>query len=308
MASGGRWLVGVSGGGDSVALLRLLVELGFGGRLVIGHFNHAWSGWGAEAEAFVLELGRELGVEVLVGRGGGKAVSNAEARARRERREWMLAQVREHGLDGMVLAHTRTDVVESFLMRAGKGSGVTGLAGMKELAGVVGKRIWRPLLGVGRDDLRAYLRGLGQVWVEDPDNEGAGSQRAKIRKILPLLAEAGVGEEGMAASVAALARAEEALWRAADDFWRVHVNDRVGLSIDRVALLEAPLEVRSRVVAGVMRLAGDAGEEGMVVRAGKRLDLLARVAAEEAGVATLGGVRWEWDAASVRAEREADRS
>lgn len=303
MARGGRWLVGVSGGSDSVALLRLLLALGYGKRLVIGHFNHRWSAWGDEAQSFVQALARKHKLAIELGEGSGKAATNAEAKGRDERREWMYARCADLRLDGMILAHTRTDVVETFFMRAGKGSGVTGLSGMQETLGVVGKRTWRPLLGVGRAELREYLRHLGQEWLEDPDNEAGGSQRARVRKLLPALEDVGVGEVGVAACVEALRRAEEALWQVTDTFWREHVDDRLGLAVDRIALLAVPMEIRLRVVERVLRL-GDAKEDGLVARTGKRIDLLERIASKDKGAATLGGVKFVWDMASVRAIKE----
>lgn len=295
MASGGRWLVGVSGGGDSVALLRLLISFGFAEQVVVGHFNHRWSEWGDEAEAFVVELGKHLKIDVELGVGRGKAATNAEAVAREERREWMFGKCREMGLKGLILAHSRTDVVEGFLMRAGKGSGVRGLAGMREFEDG-GIALWRPLLGVGREALRDYLADIGQKWLEDPDNERGGSQRSKVRKLLPLLENVGIGEEAVAASVAALGRAEEALEVMTERFCAVHVIENNGFSVDREALLVEPLEVQVRVLERVLRV----GDE-MVARTSKRLSLLGIIAAQEQGTATLGGMKFVWEPACVRA-------
>lgn len=305
LSPAGRWLVCVSGGGDSVALLRLLVGWGYGKRLVVGHFNHHWSEWGDEAQAFVEALAKKHKLEVVVGGGKGRSPTNSEAVARTERREWFLQMCKDRGFNGMILAHTRTDRVESFLMRAGKGSGVHGLVGMvsgKAQLGVLGKRTVRPLLNVGRAELRAYLEEHKQAWLEDPDNESGGSQRAKIRKLLPALAEAGVGEEAITASLTALERANDALNHMVGEFWREHVNDKFGLSVDRVALLAEPLEIQARVLERVLRLGGGDGE-GLAPRTSKRLDLLGRIREKEKGTSTLGTVKFMWEEASVRAEK-----
>ncbi|MBI1309593.1 MAG: tRNA lysidine(34) synthetase TilS [Proteobacteria bacterium] len=302
-----RWLVGVSGGGDSVALLKLLVAEGYGKRIVVGHYNHKWSKWGDEAEAFVVALCKKLKVELVVGQGQGKPKTNAEAKARLGRREWLMGEVAARGLQGVMMAHTRTDMMESLLMRLGKGSGVAGLAGMgfRPMYGVPGKCIWRPLLGVGREQLRAYLKTLRQPWLDDPHDAAGENQRARVRKLLPALAQAGIEEEAVAASIGALSRANKALNATANDFWSEHVQRGLArLAVDRAALLAAPEEVALRVLERVLWL-GDAEEDGkMVPRTGKRLALLERVRGHDKGVATLGGVKFIWDKASLRAEEE----
>lgn len=294
----GRWLVGVSGGGDSVAMLRLLVAQGWGERIVVGCFNHLWGEFGDESAAFVVALVGKLGLEVRVGHGSGKAESNAEAVARRERYGWFAQACKDEGLEGVLVAHTEDDVAETFLMRAGKGSGLQGLSGMGYAGEVAGVTVVRPLLGAGREELRDYLRELGQAWLEDPDNEKGGSQRARVRKLRGELEAAGIKIEGLAASVASLAQANAALETLVDGVWKQVTG---GWAIERNLLAGLPAEVAVRVMARMM--------EGiapgiMVVRRSKRVALWERICAEGEGMATLGGCKFEWDAGRVKVKPE----
>lgn len=296
----GRWLVGVSGGGDSVALLRLLLDLGLREQLVVGNFNHGWGRFGDASAEFTRSLANMQGVAFAAGHGSGKAATNAEALARAERYDWFEATVREHGLDGVIVAHTREDVVETFLMRAGKGSGLQGLSGMAEVTPRGAMQVVRPLLNAGREELREYLRGKAQVWMEDPDNEEGGSQRARIRKVLPLLEEVGVGVEALAASVAALRDAEELVVSVADNVditWREDGRAVVELGALRKVLTEAGV----RVLARLMR---ELNPDTMVVRRGKRVALLERLKHEDKGHATLGGLKFEWGEGRILARPE----
>lgn len=297
---GRRWLVGVSGGGDSVALLRLLVDAGLTDRLVVGNFEHGWGDFGRESAAFVARLAAEQGLAFAGGAGGGKAVTNAEAVARGERYAWFEQVVRERGLDGVLVAHTRDDMVEGFLMRAGKGSGLRGLAGMGVVGDWRGMVVLRPLLSAGREDLRAYLREQGQEWMEDPDNEAGGSQRARVRGVIPQLEAAGVSVEGLAASMAALRDAEAALAAVVDGFV---FNDSAkgSVELELVALRGVEVEIGVRVLGRIME---QLHPHTMVVRRGKRVALLERLKLEDSGAATLGGVKFEWKKGVLTARKE----
>lgn len=299
LVGSGRWLVAVSGGGDSVALLRLLVKAGLAERLVVGTFNHGWGSFGVESAVFVRDLCGELGVEFRVGLGSGKAETNAEAVAREERYAWFGEVCRAENLAGVLVAHTQDDVVETFLMRAGKGSGLGGLAGMKNDAVWNELRVVRPLLVCGREALREYLRGLGQGWMEDPDNVAGGSQRARIRQLMPLLEEAGVRVEGMAASVSALAEAEEVVGRVAEEIPVVWAAGKAEVELARLRQVEVEIGVR---VLG--RMISELGHAGMVVRRGKRVALWQRMVADDADTATLGGVKFVWRDGKVTATPE----
>ncbi|HWY43653.1 MAG TPA: tRNA lysidine(34) synthetase TilS [Candidatus Sulfotelmatobacter sp.] len=193
LRAGDRLGVAVSGGADSVALLRLLVELRveLGVVLSVVHFNHKLRGKASEKdEAFVAELAEKFGLTFHVGRGdvGKKAKrekTNLEDAARRARYEF-FRKLTESGLvDCVATAHTADDQAETVLAHILRGTGLAGLAGIHP---VTSEGIVRPLLGVRRSELRKYLRAKKQSWREDATNRDTSRQRARMRrKLLPLL-------------------------------------------------------------------------------------------------------------------------
>lgn len=299
----GRWLVGVSGGGDSVALLKLLLEAGFGERLVVGNFEHGWGSFGIESAAFVAALAEKMGLEFRVGKGSGKAATNAEAVARDERYVWFAQVCAAEGLDGVLVAHTSDDAVETFLMRMGKGSGLQGLTGITTDNVLMGVRVIRPLLSATRDELRGYLHTQGQTWMEDPDNAAGGSQRARIRQLMPMMEAAGIKMQGVRASMAALSSASRTLDVMVDG----QMRDITWLADDKAAEWEQAAaqrvlpETGARILGRLMvRLVPEMG----VVRRSKRVALLARLQQEDAGHATLGGLKFEWKNGVIFVKKE----
>src|SRR5690606_20761977 len=92
--------------------------------------------------------------------------------------------VQEHGLSGVLLAHHADDQAETVFLRLLRGSGPLGLGGMRPASTVSGVCIRRPLLGVDRESLRAYLREMGQAWREDASNRSSAYLRNRVRQTL----------------------------------------------------------------------------------------------------------------------------
>ena len=191
--------VAVSGGADSVALLRLLVEHAGNPRLVVIHVNHQLRGADAdEDERFVSELAESLGIGVFIRRRDElEATPNLPANPSARYRAMRLAAYREamaaHAIDGVALAHHADDQAETILLRLIRGGGWPALRGMSERATVAGVPIVRPLLGVHRVTLRAYLSEIGQPWREDASNASPKYRRNTVRVVLaerPGLADA----------------------------------------------------------------------------------------------------------------------
>lgn len=184
--------VAVSGGADSVALLLLLMELRgkLGIVLSVVHFNHKLRGKASDTdEKFVAQLAAKHGLAFHVGRANVSARAkreraNLEDTARRSRYEFFERLVDEDSVDRVAVAHTSDDQAETVLAHILRGTGIAGLGGIhSERNGVV-----RPLLGVRRLELRAYLRRKKQRWREDITNQDTTRMRARIRKkLLPFL-------------------------------------------------------------------------------------------------------------------------
>ena len=138
LRAGDRVAVAVSGGADSVALLRLLLELRaeLGIVLAAAHFNHGLRGEASLAdEAFVGELAREHGLEFFVGRADVRDHALAtklsiEAAGRELRYRWLAKLAAEQRFDAVATAHTLDDQAETVLLKFLRGAGTRGLAGI----------------------------------------------------------------------------------------------------------------------------------------------------------------------------------
>jgi tRNA(Ile)-lysidine synthase len=191
VATGATIVAGVSGGPDSVALLRGLLALNTNDaryHLVAAHLNHGLRAAEADRdEAFVRALCMRLGVELEVERAQDLDASagNLEERARLRRHEFLNCVAARFNAQHIALAHHSDDQAETVLLRMLRGCGIAGAAGMAETGP---GRLLRPLLGVRRSDVLGYLDALGQPYVTDSSNLGMANGRSRIRnELLPRL-------------------------------------------------------------------------------------------------------------------------
>lgn len=184
---GGRCLMAVSGGPDSLALLDLL-HLGraqHGRELIVGHVDHGIAEWSQAVATAVQRAAEERGLRTVTRRlalGPG----TSETRARTARREALLELATDVGAEWIVLGHHADDQVETVLLRLLRGSGPAGLAAMAERT-----EIWvRPLLTLPRARLAAHLAERGLSGWQDPANADSRHLRSWLRaEILPQLRE-----------------------------------------------------------------------------------------------------------------------
>jgi tRNA(Ile)-lysidine synthase len=220
LRAGDRVAVACSGGADSVALLRLLVELRqeLGIVLSVAHFHHQIRGAEADADKhFVTDLAAELQLEFYSGSGNVPAHADAqkvsiETAARGLRHQWFSELISQGKADKIATAHTLDDQAETVLMRILRGTGVRGLAGISPVQKV--KNLVRPLLETSRHEIELYLKSLGQPWREDSSNLDVSHTRNRIRHTLvPLLErEFNPAIRQTLADLAELARAEDEYW------------------------------------------------------------------------------------------------
>src|SRR5258708_6154950 len=218
LRAGERVGVAVSGGADSVGLVLLLVELRkeLGIVLSVAHFNHKLRGKSSEMdERLVAKLAAKYGLVFHSGRMdvGAKAKqdkANLEDTGRRARYEFFDGLVQSGHLDKVAVAHTADDQAETVMGHILRGTGLAGLGGIHPWVG----HVVRPLLGVRRGKLRAYLKSKKQTWREDATNRDTARMRARIRKkLMPLLEkqfQAAVVKH--LATLAELAREDEAFF------------------------------------------------------------------------------------------------
>ncbi|MFO0906641.1 MAG: tRNA lysidine(34) synthetase TilS [Pirellulales bacterium] len=181
-------LVAVSGGPDSVALLRALVALKQPGRgrLLVAHFNHGWRGAESDEDArFVMQLAGELGTPFHLGNACdavGTGLARSEQAARDARYAFLLETAHQQAARYVALAHTADDQAETVLHRLVRGTGVAGLAGMTFCRPLsLAATLVRPLLRCRRDDVLAYLERLGQPYRIDASNADPRYTRNRLR-------------------------------------------------------------------------------------------------------------------------------
>jgi len=187
----GQYAVGVSGGADSVALLRLVRELRPDVGVHVVHLNHELRGQESDGdECFVRQLAQKLGMPATIARLSEiepmlqRRPVNQSALYRAARFEMFRKVVKENGLHGVLLAHQADDQAETVLHRLLRGSGAAGLVGMASQSRQGMLAVFRPLLGHGREGLRAYLKSIGQDWREDSSNQSGKYLRNRLRDVL----------------------------------------------------------------------------------------------------------------------------
>jgi tRNA(Ile)-lysidine synthase len=217
-ADGETWLVAFSGGADSVALLLSLLA-GWpqqSGKLVVAHFNHALRGNESDGdETFCREFCATLKLAFRCARWHSPPEQPSEETARLARFEFLQTVAVGEGATLLLTGHQLDDVLETQLLRLSRGSGTAGLAAPRPV------RRWRPqhwivrpLLSVGRTELRSALQEAGFPWREDSSNQQTHFARNRLRHhvVLPWLQASGEGVlNGAALSRELLQEDDEAL-------------------------------------------------------------------------------------------------
>jgi tRNA(Ile)-lysidine synthase len=192
-----RYLIGVSGGRDSVALLHWLVNLSYK-KLIVCHLNHQLRGRSSLADArFVEKIARKYHAEFELGSANVRALAtkqktSIETAAREARYQFFAETARHRRCKTIFLGHHADDLIETFLINLVRGAGTTGLSGMREVStrriDDVDLAIVRPLLGVWREEIDSYLRERRIKFREDASNKNLNPLRNRVRhRIIPYL-------------------------------------------------------------------------------------------------------------------------
>src|SRR5438477_7666953 len=190
-----RYLIGVSGGRDSIALLHLLVDLGYN-KLVVCHLNHQLRGRESRRDArFVEKVARNLRLDCEIGSTDVGALAkrsrlSIETAARFARLAFFVEVARRRRCSRIFLAHHADDLVETALLNLFRGASPGGMAAMRKISthriGKTQLTILRPLLGVWRGEIDTYVSQRRLEFREDATNAVLHSSRNKIRhRILP---------------------------------------------------------------------------------------------------------------------------
>lgn len=194
LSRSGLHLIALSGGADSVALLRILRDLGY--HIEAAHCNFHLRGAESDRdEQFVKQICDSLNIPLhLIHFDTTEYATlhqvSIEMAARELRYGYFRQLCQDIGAESVCVAHHRDDAVETFLMNLLRGSGIHGLTGIRPKNGP----IVRPLLGVSRQEIEDYLHSIGQDYVTDSTNLHDDVLRNKLRlNVLPLLKEINPG-------------------------------------------------------------------------------------------------------------------
>lgn len=217
-----RYLIGVSGGRDSVALLHSLTVSGYG-RLIVCHLDHRLRGRSSDADAkFVKALARKLNLKCEIARTDVAALArrtrqSIETAGRNARYEFLARIARRRRCPTVFLGHHADDLVETFLLNLFRGAGPSGLGGIRQIAtrrhDGVELTIIRPLLGTTRDEIDAYLAEHHLKFRDDPTNATLAALRNRVRhRIIPYIEKQLGRKVSGALRRAAIIAADEAEW------------------------------------------------------------------------------------------------
>lgn len=261
-------ILAVSGGPDSTALLVLAARwrssLGNAPKLVAVTIDHALRPESANEAKSVGRLARKLGVAHRIVRWNGpKPKSGLQQAARRERYRLLALQAKKSGARHIVTAHTLDDQAETVLIRLVRGSGLSGLSAMAQETVLEGVTILRPLLDQPKARLIATLRKEGIAFADDPSNRDPRFTRARLRGVMPLLAQEGLSARRLALLAKRLRRAEEALSRvvneAAHSLSRTPWREGTRIELDSEGFLRLPVEIGLRLLGRAIGVTGDEG-------------------------------------------------
>jgi tRNA(Ile)-lysidine synthase len=256
-----RYLIGVSGGRDSIALLHLLQSARYQ-KLIVCHLDHQLRGRSARADArFVEKIARAANLDCEIERTDVKALArqskiSIETAARIARFAFFVSVARRRRCRTIFLAHHADDLVETALLNLFRGGSPGGIAAMREVSihriGKFPLTIVRPFLGVWRREIDAYVREHGLKFREDATNRLSGPRRNRIRhRILPYIKRQ-LGRD-----------VRQSIWRTAkiwidEDVLLDNLANAVGgdETLDVLRLREIPVGLQRRVIRGWLRRRG----------------------------------------------------
>ncbi|QRM28868.1 tRNA lysidine(34) synthetase TilS [Microvirga sp. VF16] len=280
----------VSGGPDSMALMHLIARWCAAGPrppVLVATIDHGLRPEAAEEAAFVASEAAALGLpHRILAWTGDKPRTGIQKAARAARYRLLVEYAREAGASHLITAHTLDDQAETVMMRLARGSGLSGLAGMRRETDRDGIVHARPLLDRPKSSLLTLCQGQGWRFVTDPSNANEVYARVRWRRLMPLLAAEGLDAGRLVRFAERAAQADEAL-----DLKAREALDRAGpvfedgiLSFQGSILASEPFEIAVRVLERALsrtglensrlhRLEACAGRLREAVRAGEALRL-----------------------------------
>lgn len=286
----GKVGIAVSGGGDSIALCHLLLQVYKPEQLFVLHLNHSLRAESDEEQRWLESQMKGLGVSIVSQKWehDGVVEGNTQQAARYARYQFFAEACCKHELECVMVAHSSDDIAETTLMRLGRGSGLKGLAAMEPLSENLGVEIARPLLNFSRKEIRVYLKNNNIEWLDDPSNVNDVFLRPRVRKMLQLFDEVGLSRESIAASAKSLRRAETALNTVTNNVMDQYTEENKQQKITlKLSVLNEPEEIKLRVLEKIIL---KINPQPLAPRTSKRLRLIKAIKSNNLPT-TLGGVK-----------------
>ena len=250
-------MVAVSGGSDSICLLKLFADaVSIGGlslELASVTFDHGLRKESEDEARYVSKFAASLGVEHTIlywNRDASIKLSSVQSQAREARYNEICLFCKDKGYDAVAVGHHMDDQAETVFMNLVRGSGLDGLCGIPAKSNIYGVEVIRPLMGFHKEQVQLYLRDNNIEWIEDPSNQDKKYTRSLYRDFLNTQSDSAMLKERISKSADHLSRVSEAL-----EFYVKRELDRVVelcvegyIIINREALSESPLEVSMQVI------------------------------------------------------------
>ena len=239
-------LLAVSGGADSMAMLTLAAAASLPGVIAVATVDHRLRASAADEAAMVAAHCAAIGVaHTTLSPPAAITGASIQAQARTARYALLADHARVIGAAAIATAHHVDDQAETFLMRAARGSGLSGLAGVRARTVIDGVAIVRPLLDWRRAELRAIVRWRQVPFVDDPSNRDPAHDRTRFRQLLD--AHEWLGAPHLARSAAALAEADADARAIVDWLWTTRATiTTTGVDLDVTGLPREPLRRLAR--------------------------------------------------------------
>jgi tRNA(Ile)-lysidine synthase len=247
--------VGVSGGRDSMCLLRLLKrwkKLNIEAPKIIAvSIDHALRKESESECKLVKSWCNELGIEHhTLNWEGIKPSTSVQQKAREARYKLLIDFCNQNKIKALVMAHHLEDQVETFFMRLARGSGIDGLRSMQYCRVQSGVDIIRPLLSIKKSRLLETLINFDQKWIDDPSNLDERYERVRVRKYIENLNDIDIDLKNISKSITRLTRSQIALeLMSLKIFNDISSIDNAGyVSIDNAKLLVCNEEIQLRIL------------------------------------------------------------
>jgi tRNA(Ile)-lysidine synthase len=290
----------VSGGSDSMAMLRLALEQFSEKSITVLTVDHGLRAAAADEARQVASWCAGFGVpHVILKWESLKPKTGIQAKARKARYDLMSAWCLQKNVPVLMTAHNADDQTETVYMRKTRTNSAKSLAGIWPARDWNGIRIVRPVLAFSRTDLRSYLSSIKQDWIDDPSNDDETFERVRIRKLLTSL-DVNFGES------AKIAQSEVMRDQCAADDWAsqyLSVHELGFVTFDRASFDQLKLQVQDFVLLRILRLCGSVHDSELK----ERLGILAWFKVPSSSRRVLGGALFMKRAKQIIVGREAGR-